>query len=399
MRIDLLKPLPSPLLFTPAFTRVWTVDQLLDVTVIGKISENLFILEIDHSMVRTHTAEPLQVGSQFTVKVTSLGSQPTLTRIDTESSSPTVSSAAALSQVLPRQQPLTSSLEMINRAVADLSSTSRIPEPALVPLIEVVRQFLAASVSGQALSDPHQLASYLERCGIHLEARLKTAADAPESPLPTTDLKWRALELLGKLQSILQPVPPSEFRQRADLTPALRQTRTSASPSEHGPEMECSSDSDLVAPIVRQLSEQLESIVARITTRQLQTIEAAAAGTVYGSFELPIEIGGHHCAIAIELEQRATASAAAADAATEVVIRIPLSAVTELRAKLRLCGGDLSAVVWSNDVAVRDVLITEKERLSVSLAACGFKVGVQIAEVGIPNITRHLNDRLLSTIV
>ncbi|MGH8597088.1 MAG: flagellar hook-length control protein FliK [Gammaproteobacteria bacterium] len=427
MRLDLAPLALGNAARASALLKAWATDQLLAVTVIGKVRQNLFLVDVGGQSVEAHSTASLQPGDQFQVRLTSAGSQPILTRVDAATRDVTAPVlAAAITRTLPTQQPLAVGIEMIDQIARGLpTETGGVNAHRL---ITTVRAFLANPPTLPTLANPARLAQAIDHCGIHLEAALKAAAVIPGTPFPTHDLKWQAIKLACALPATPTPQPatangdwPRPLRASAEtpispaeMAGAKRRPSAATAPTElprypgkypvigAGASAPTAPPTDLSDPTsiqtaLQRVSAHLSGVIAGITTRQVQTIEALATEVVYGNFELPVAIDGRLTALEIEIERELCATSVTEDPATDVLVRIPLSESAELRARLRLGAGGLSVTLWSDEANLRDAISEHASALGARLCACGFKLqDMQIAVIRGRDSTRHLASQFLS---
>jgi len=181
-----------PATSTPAAIQRWQTGQLLQATVtdnsIGKV-----LLAIGNRQVSAQTSLPLEKGQQLTLQVHSLGKQPLLKIISTQSESPLSSMVRLL---LPKQGPLTPLL-------ANMNQLARLPNPPTPPLLnELVRSTLRQMPDVQAVSTQQGLKKAIGDSGIFLESRiLQSTGTSAAQPAVQTDFKANLLRLVQMVRN------------------------------------------------------------------------------------------------------------------------------------------------------------------------------------------------------
>lgn len=248
-----------------------------------------------------------------------------------------------------------------------------------------------------ALSQPVTLARALGNSGQLLEttlaaavaADLRTAPGARTSSAPVADLKFQLLELRAAIDVEL-----------AFLQHAASSSHPGAGAS-RGAEIATVREWTTTQSTLRTLAQDIDAGVARISTHQLQHLVAADRGDFYAYAELPFRT--------LTGTETLTLSIAADDApdahrdeesrgSIALDLAVPLADVGELRARIGLAGDRLAVTLWSEEPALRELIVEDIDGLEQRLAALGFELNpIALREVPAPDPLRELPPRLIDT--
>lgn len=397
MRIDhqILTGVSSPARAAATAQR-WLVGQLLTIGVIGRLDESSIRLSVDGQELLARTPLDLQPGTSLRARVLTAGAQPLLQILDPKpSAAPTTDAAkstpaivrSALGNSLPLQQPLQ---EVFGKLA--LQTTAEIAPPTLRAQVAALTGTLPDL---PALAQPANLARAVAAAGSLLEATLAAQdppVGAPQSPAPPLghDLKFQLLALREAIDVELARLPRDTATPtaRADARPGGREAQAAVS-APHA--------------ALRALAEEVDAGIARITTHQLQHLAAAERGDFYAFAEVPFRTstGNATLSLAIDADDAASGShdgKESGQGAMAVNLAVPVPDVGELRARIGLSGERLALTLWSEDPALRELMVEDIGLLEARLAGLGFELTpIVMRELDAPDPLRRLPSRLVDT--
>lgn len=415
MKVDMIKlDMPAQVKisqWTPASNRAWAVGQLLNVTVIGTIDHNSSLLEIETETVVATGSPPLPTGSRFSARIVSLQPLPLLEPILSEGGlfargEPNSRvQVVGLRTLLPQQVEFAPALRAIEERTRTVERVAQ--DRDLPALIHATKALFAEIPALTALTTPLKLTQAVAQNGHGLEAGLARCVADPTVLPPIADRKWQILSLLRQAECFL---PVSRFRPLSESAPATPQARLplpNGSPLPRDPAPRAEPEPDAVtdwdstlSAFSTALKETLEGIAARITTRQLQMIEAASLGQVFGLFELPVRIGGDPDVLQLQYSREGEHGGPRDAERHSLLIMVPLAGTCELRVRLTLRAEQLSIVAWADDEAIRGQLYQRRDELQARLAAVGLSVDkIIVAPVDGPSDAAHLPQGLIDTAI
>lgn len=443
MRIDLSSlpttaSRPSAQPAATALTQSWTVGQILDISVIEQLDPNTIRVAINGQPMVARSSLELPPGAQLTAKVLTAGLQPQLAiqpppAAETE---PAVVNTA-LGRALPQQAPLADVIPRLAQQLAHPASPSVLGH-------SVVRQLdtLMSSLPNlRALTQPGPLAAAVRLAGNRLERSLgevatrapaQTPAPAIAGPvaLPDGDLKLQLVALREALLTAVQrpeaaalasprlPAPPidpgtaprtplpgpapndgamSSAARGGDLAPAnvarspttplpapLSAALPEQSPAADEPEppLRPSGSQIPAAPSASGLLDDVNAALARITTHQLDSANAAQNQALVACYELPVKTPNGIQTLTIEVQDEGRRAAGTAPAALAVMVEVPVGELGKLRARIGLAGDRIAISTWSDTPALRELILAHINELDTALAAKGFDVA--------PSVVREL---------
>lgn len=371
----------------------WLVGQLLSIGVIGRVDESSIKLSIDGREVLARTSLDLMPGMRYTARVTAGGAQPQLSIVqagtDAPPSAPPLSSPAAAAvrnamvHALPKQEPLDAVLTQL-----DTRTTSGVVAPAVQSRLVTLTGALPALPT---LAQPAALERAVTQAGTLLEATLGAVADDALPALPTQDLKFQLLGLRQAIDDQLLQMPALARAPQAPGASAAAVSTVAAEALTSG------------AATLRALASDVDAGVARITTHQLQHLAAAERGDLFAFAEIPFRsaAGIDTITLAVESEDPHGPRQGQADQGEGSValnLAVPLESLGELRARIGLSGDRLAVTLWSEDPALRELIVADIGDLETRLAALGFELTpIALREVAPPDPLRHLPQRLVDT--
>ena len=362
---------------TQAATSAWVVGQLVELRVVERIDAQTVRLETNGQTLLARTDAPLIPGSEVKATVTSLGSQPQLALQELpDPPLATAIVAAALGRALPQQAPLSETFPALLSVVDSPSAMANLPTDVRTR----VNELLARLPETPALAQPATLAKVLADSGVELEAKLAqaVASPRPDSPaaLPQDDRKWQLLALRQTVVTALTELAhgsatatsnaASEL-QPADPRPAsVANTRAVPQPAADNPD----------PPPARQLLEgllsEIDTSLARISTHQLQSANAAQMQQSFGFFELPLRPDHGREPMLLEFEGEAAAAAESGQRPLTVKLELPLGDLGVFRARITLHGERVAVSTWSDSARLRELIGSKLQQLDQALGGHGF---------------------------
>lgn len=374
----------------PPAVRGWMLGQLLDATVIGRVSENSIRLNVAGTELRAATALKLQVGDSLSLRVTQLKPVVTLAPVVVSGASEKTILHASINRILPMQRALAPTLEHVRDVVRPpaTATAAQLERPVLPAAVRHAAERVLASVPRfRDVVDPAQLPRIIRQSGILAEHAFAVQLQAGgEATLPAHDLKWQLLRLRGALsvgtpQSSAAQKPPASSAESPRAT-LVHQPLKSPGPGAADRAAAGEAKAEIHSAATQHLARLVDSAIARIETNQLKSISALLDGNFELSVELPIVIDDAYQDIRLMVRQDGRASDLAQAESNTIVLEIPLSPEAIVRAVVCLSGEDLSVRLWSTDSELRGVLAGTRETLIDRLRANGLdKVSVTVVEL------------------
>ncbi len=390
-----------------AIARTWAIGQLLNVSVGTRVDPNTVRITVDGQPMLAQTTVDLPSGTQLTARVASVGVQPQLTLIppsQPENPDTTVVNNS-LGRALPQQAPLAEVLPRLLGALTTPNGAAALPTAVSDKLTT-----LANSVPSLAsLAQPAALATAVSQSGLHLESTLARVvltipaqapqtspsaappAPTPQAPLPTGDLKWQLLGLreavinaprLAQAPPTSPPSPPTRAPDVAIATsmvlPAHQGEDADSRPSTAG-----LGNSGGSTQIAEGLLDDVNAGLARISTHQLQSANAAQHNTLLGYFELPVQTSRGVETMTIEVKDEHRERTSGSPQSMTVLVEVPVGELGKLRARIALSGERIAITTWSETPELRRLIASNIGQLDAALLAQGFDVA--------PSVMREIN--------
>ena len=293
----------------------WTAGQVLDATIVTRISPQQLLLRVGNVTFQTHSdaAVPAGLGADGTrirVMVERGGDIPAL-RIMTPTDQSTVS---ALRQWIPRQQPLTQLFANLSQLIlAPGQPNSGLP----LTVTESIQKLMRSLPRATELRTPEQVKQAIRDSGAFLESKLAGSSKA-SSPLSAqnhsvaaADFKANLLRLLAQLSKLapsrldepattLQKTPGDTLMQFGDdLTgPATPSAQTRLPPLPlFSLQPQTRAFANLVIDmstslLLQQLAEQTDGALSRMHAIQLSHAQERPDSPVQSwTLELPVRLG------------------------------------------------------------------------------------------------------------
>ncbi|MDH4381954.1 MAG: flagellar hook-length control protein FliK [Gammaproteobacteria bacterium] len=398
-----------------AIARTWAIGQLLNVSVGTRVDPNTVRITVDGQPMLAQTTVDLPSGTQLTARVASAGVQPQLTLIPpSQPDNPdTTVVNNSLGRALPQQAPLAEVLPRLLGALTTPNGAAVLPTAVTDKLTK-----LANSVPSLAsLAQPAALATAVSQSGLHLESKLasvvltipaQTSQTSPtatppaptlQAPLPTGDLKW---QLLGLREAVINapglaqapptstptstptsiPTLPTQAPEVAIATsmvvPAHQGEDADSRPSTAGP-----GSSGGSTQIADGLLDDVNAGLARISTHQLQSANAAQHNTLLGYFELPVQTSRGVETMTLEVKDEHRERTSGSPQSMTVLVEVPVGELGKLRARIALSGERIAITTWSETPELRRLIASNIGQLDAALLAQGFDVA--------PSVMREIN--------
>ena len=390
-----------------AIARTWAIGQLLNVSVGTRVDPNTVRITVDGQPMLAQTTVDLPSGTQLTARVASVGVQPQLTLIppsQPENPDTTVVNNS-LGRALPQQAPLAEVLPRLLGALTTPNGAAALPTAVSDKLTT-----LANSVPSLAsLAQPAALATAVSQSGLHLESTLARVvltisaqapqtspsaappAPTPQAPLPTGDLKW---QLLGLREAVinapgLAQAPPTSPLSPPTRAPAAAIATSMVLPAHQGEDADSRpstaglGNSGGSTQIAEGLLDDVNAGLARISTHQLQSANAAQHNTLLGYFELPVQTSRGVETMTIEVKDEHRERTSGSPQSMTVLVEVPVGELGKLRARIALSGERIAITTWSETPELRRLIASNIGQLDAALLAQGFDVA--------PSVMREIN--------
>lgn len=380
---------------TTALARSWAIGQLMSVSVLSRVSPDVLQITVDGQPMLAKTAVDLPAGTQVTARVISAGNQPQLTLLPLAQPAAAAPEAlavtSALGRALPQQQPLADVIPRLIDVITLKASDESVP-PAVAKSLASLAQAMPELAS---LRQPAALATALSHAGLQMEhalarevARVPGAgtapnAQAPQAKLPVEDLKWQ-------LMNLREVVLAAVARQHATTSRAHESLPAPQSPSpstpqfaQDGSQKALGPGNDLPTPaasssVMDGLLEDVDAGLARITTHQLQSSNAAQANVLLAHFEVPVHSNVGIETLDIEVRDELQNRKADAPKLLTVMLEIPVGTVGKLRARIALAGERIAITTWSETPALCELIARHISQLDQALVNQGFDVSPSV---------------------
>ena len=390
-----------------AIARTWAIGQLLNVSVGTRVDPNTVRITVDGQPMLAQTTVDLPSGTQLTARVASAGVQPQLTLIppsQPENPDTTVVNNS-LGRALPQQAPLAEVLPRLLGALTTPNGAAVLPTAVTDKLTT-----LANSVPSLAsLAQPAALATAVSQSGLHLESTLasgvltipaQTSQTSPtatppaptlQAPLPTGDLKW---QLLGLREAVinapgLAQAPPTSPPTPPTRAPEVAIATSMVLPAHKGEDADSRlstaglGSSGGSVQIADGLLDDVNAGLARISTHQLQSANAAQHNTLLGYFELPVQTSRGVETMTLEVKDEHRERTSGSPQSMTVLVEVPVGELGKLRARIALSGERIAITTWSETPELRRLIASNISQLDAALLAQGFDVA--------PSVLREIN--------
>lgn len=376
----------------------WLVGQLLTIGVIGRLDESSIKLVVDGRELIARTPLDLAPGTTLTARVVTAGAQPLLAVLDPKPAQASAAGAsvpaattlrAGFSSALPLQEPMNA---VLNRLEPRAGSN------AAPPAVQARLLMLSSGAPDlPSLAQPANLARAVANAGALFEATLAAAVEASADAKPGAratvpphgDLKFQLLDLRQAIDVELKRLP--QLTSASPLLAGARVTTLAADDAQRSAQAS-----------LRSLAQDVDAGIARITTHQLQHLAAAERGDFYAFTELPFRTAAGLDTVTLSIDADEPPAEHRGDDAdpgsVALTLAVPLSELGELRARIGLSGDRLAVTLWSEEPALRELIVEDIEALADRLTALGFELTpLTLREVASPDPLRELPQRLIDT--
>ena len=408
------------------FSRVWQVGavlQLLVTQVEGKnVSLALQQLGADLPLIQTTTNLPLAPGQQIVARVTGDLQNPSLQLVQLNQSPQDILSQTLRLQ-LPQQQPLSPLLANVNWVAKQPTSQQPGVNPPLSPqVLEIAKRLVDNLPTSQQLRDPNQLFKAMHLSGQFLEHSLMNRLTGQPHFNPEQDVRSQLLRLAQTLRQLVNltpgtskpAAPPStttapQAVATADLAaPQLHEaaqqgnneavktstTNTStAVPSAESRQaaqpqaathasLSTMTDTKLMPD---ELLKQVDGVLARMQSQQLQSLQAEQQGRHMWIMELPVKHDSGIDLFDLRL-QRDGHSGHQPDheQGWSMTLAFDLDGLGPIRVKVSLVGDAITANFWTELPDTRRLFHEHIEHLRNRLNHSGLEVRELSCQCGIP---------------
>jgi hypothetical protein len=131
------------------------------------------------------------------------------------------------------------------------------------------------------------------------------------------------------------------------------------------------------------LLDDVNAGLARISTHQLQSANAAQHNTLLGYFELPVQTSRGVETMTLEVKDEHLERTGGAPQSLTVLVEVPVGDLGKLRARIALAGERIAITTWSETPELRRLIASNIGQLDAALLAQGFEVA--------PSVVREIN--------
>jgi len=399
-----------------AISRIWQVGvilQLLVTQVKGEeVSLSLTQRGADLPLIQTKTDLALVPGQQVVARVTGGLQNPSLQLIQLNHSPQDILSQT-LRQQLPLQQSLPPLLANINWTAKQAAFQPQKLNNTLPPqVLEIARQLVEGLPTNQQLRDPNQLFKAIHLSGQYLEHTLLNRATSQPHFNPEQDVRSQLLRLAQALRQLVN-LPPGVEKPATPPTPqtttapgvaaqtvresipmnskdvvatssAVTASRTQSAQPQAGSD---ASLATLTNPkhMANELLQQVDGVLARIQSQQLQSLQTEQQGRHVWMMELPVkhEQGVDLFDLRIQRD-RQNREHTEQEKSWSMNLAFDLEGLGPIRAKVSLVGEAITANFWTELPDTRRLFHEHIEHLRSQLNQSGLEVNELSCQCGIP---------------
>ncbi len=352
----------------------WTIGQLVQATVLQRLSASNVMVSIDGDKLLASTPANLAAGEQVLLRVSALGAQPLLQLVPMPStaypSEPRNGSVAVGYQSSPLPQLLNTLMWLTNDR-----------EPLVRTLPQAVRDLaadiLSAVQTAEALIVPRNLQRAFWDAGLLLEARLAhISRGLPAMSEIDLDVKVHLL----RLQSVLkQHLPRSVYDAVASGVarysgPAARRSSSSPKPGRLG----------IPGTFLERLFTTIETVVHRLEARQLSAVASCAGQSFAWHVEIPFLCDGRVRTVELVIERYQSRSAPEQALGWTARLTLDADGLGIIHSKVTLMGQRIAVQLWAAHAATLASLTERMAALENGLARLGLSVMSIRCEQGMP---------------
>ncbi|MCU7862732.1 MAG: flagellar hook-length control protein FliK [Candidatus Thiodiazotropha sp. (ex Lucinoma borealis)] len=357
--------------------------QILQGTALSDNINNSIRLQIGVTRLIAQTTMKISAGQPLTLQVEKVGNLPELRVLILPSQ--TELKAAALKNVLPRQQPLPQLLKAMTQILAGSNSTSPLPPPVK----QAVNSLLMRIVSIDDPAFKAQISNALQLSGTQSEARLLN------QNIGTTDFKLNLLRLIGLIKPLISQGKPLE------QTILVQPPQVNPSPIPiPTPTATASQETSSTTKLLFDLFKHLDGAVARIQTNQLSSLPTEDPARQVWQFELPIRQGNSFDLFHFRIGRDGSKSGEGDETAWSLTLHMNLQPLGPMKIRLHLLGEVISTVIWSEMPDTTSLIKRHLGKLRTGLESAGLEVkkldafqGSAKIENELPNEHSLLNEK------
>ncbi len=311
------------------------IGQQLTGTVLTVAQQGTVTLQVNQSTFNARTTLPLIAGQTLTLVVDKIGPEIRLRILDQQLHSSSL--VQAIRQQLPRQGSVIMLLMNLHR-IARQTGGMRLPG-SITQLARQITQGLmevSGSLSGEIVKQA------LLNSGHFLEQRLSKLLSELRDGTLERDFKAGLMRLRTALSSALEQIRAQSGRHEKKTSVPSRPGQQTRGPANPNP-VSAREAASLKALI--ELSQQVESALARIQLHQLTSlIEQEGARSVW-MLELPVRDGETVQLVRFRIEKEQSRDEQQPDGSFSIVFSVQLQALGGVQARLTLSGSSISVVL------------------------------------------------------
>jgi hypothetical protein len=267
--------------------------------------------------------------------------------------------AAALKNILPRQQPLPELFKALTQVI-QAPVREHIPVPVRQQAINLLQQL-------PSTADP-QFKSQLQRALV--DSGLLTEPKLLRGLTESADMK---LQMVHLFKQIAQLLPENRLLQ-SNIDPRLLPQTLKAT---------AESLSDSGVKLLLGLLKHLDGAIARVQTHQLASLPQEDPTRQVWQFELPIRNGEEVDLLHIRIGKDEQGAGAEAEAVWSLTLHMNLTGLGPMRVQLRLQGEQLSTLIWSQRPDTHSLIQSRLSELRQAYEQRGLTVDRLEAHVGV----------------
>ncbi len=414
-------------------SRVWQVGailQLLVTQVEGKnVSLALQQLGADLPLLLTTTNLPLTAGQQIVARVTGGLQNPSLQLVQLNQSPQDILSQTLRLQ-LPQQQALSPMLANINWAARQLPmQQTGLSSPLPPQVMELANRLVESLPNSQQLRDPNQLFKAMHLSGQFLEHSLMNRLTGQPHFNPEQDVRAQLLRLAQalRLQVGLPPGPGRPATQPGHATtpplatatapqavaspetnkatiststttasttvPSAESRQTAQSEAARHASLSTLTDTKLMPD---ELLKQVDGVLARMQSQQLQSLQAEQQGRHMWMMELPVKHENGIDLFDLRLQRDGhNGQPREQEQSWSMTLAFDLEGLGPIRVKVSLTGEAITANFWTELPDTRRLFHEHIEHLRHRLNHSGLEVNELSCKCGIPPEPGPLRDSRL----
>ncbi len=415
---------PSGLL--AAQTSTWQVGEILSATVAEALGSGQVSMRINGQLFTAQTSLTVKPGATLTLRVVSVGEQPTLAVAPSTAEQDPQTQAWRV--VLPLQEPLQPLLDVVAALANDTAESTATPAQVVFRIAE---QILTSLPDVQEVARPAGLKTAVLNSGLFLESRLLAAANESGSAagISVADFKAGLLRLTSALrESTTDPAAAgSEFGgsalppARGDAVPArgsmqaaplvqnslpsvsntsllVQSSITTKPPGQNSvsasPPLQLPPDLTGKAPV-----HQVEAALARLQMNQLSSLPAEHGGTPMWVIDLPVRREDRVDVLRLQVEADDRRGHSQELRSWSVSLGLEPSNLGPVHVRLTLHGGQISATVWAERPDTAALFAIHLEELRAGMTQAGLAVGAMGCYCGKAPASAHVRmpEKLLDT--